>query len=70
VPVDADPADPAGTPRDRDRFAADLASAIDEVLADRARAVAMGRAGRERAVERFGWSEVAARTEDLYRTLL
>ena len=70
VSVDADPADPSGTPRDRARFAADLASAIDDVLADPTRAATMGQAGRDRAVDLFGWSEVAARTEDLYRALL
>ena len=56
------PADPAG-------FARDLAGRIDELLADPARAAAMGRAGRTRAVESFSWSAIAERTAELYRSL-
>jgi len=62
VLVDLDPADPEGFER---RFAA----AVDEVAGDPARAEAMGRAGRRRAVEEFGWDAVAARTVELYRSL-
>jgi starch synthase len=43
-----------------------LARAMNAVLADPARAVAMGRAGRRRVEERFGWDAVAARTEQVY----
>ncbi|KPM54887.1 glycosyl transferase family 1 [Frankia sp. R43] len=43
-----------------------LAGAVNEVLADPARAAAMGRAGRERAVAEFGWAAVAERTARLY----
>jgi starch synthase len=62
VLVDLDPADPDGFER---RFAA----AVDEVAGDPARAEGMGRAGRLRAVEEFGWDAVAARTVELYRSL-
>ena len=61
VPYDA--ADPAG-------FEAGLARALTEVLADPARAAEMGRAGRERAVERFGWDAVARRTLEVYESVL
>jgi starch synthase len=63
VLVDLDPDDAEGFER---RFAA----AVDEVAGDAARAAEMGRAGRRRAVEEFGWDAVAARTVELYRTLL
>ena len=62
VLVDLDPDDPEGFER---RFAA----AVDEVAGDPARAEAMGRAGRRRAVEAFGWDAVATRTVELYRSL-
>jgi starch synthase len=57
-------------PRDPDRFARDLASAINELMADPDRREAMGKAGRQRAVERFGWSAIARRTVELYESLV
>jgi starch synthase len=53
-----------------ERLAASLADAVNHLLADPARAAAMGRAGRQRAVEQFGWPAVAARTAALYETLV
>lgn len=47
----------------------DLAAAITRLVEDPARAAAMGRAGRERAVRDFSWDEVAARTARLYDRL-
>jgi starch synthase len=65
VPVDqAD--DGTGTPVDPDRFVADLAEALDEVLADVPAARSMGMAGRERAVTDFSWDTVADRTRVVY----
>lgn len=61
--VDLEPADPAD-------FERRLAAAVDAVVADPERARRMGRAGRARAVESFGWAAVAARTADLYRGLV
>jgi len=61
--------DGSGTPLDPARFEADLAARLTEVLADPARARAMGVAGRRRAVESFSWAAIATRTLDLYRTL-
>ncbi|MEO7334481.1 MAG: glycogen synthase, partial [Gemmatimonadales bacterium] len=58
------------SPVDPDRFARDLAAAVNDLVADPARREAMGRAGRRRAVELFGWPAVAARTLDLYRRLI
>ena len=55
---------------DTTRFDAGLAQSMNTLLADPARAKAMGRAGRVRAVEQFGWARIAMRTVDLYRDLL
>ncbi len=62
--------DGSGTPLDPSRFEADLAAALNAVVADPARAREMGLAGRRRAVEAFSWVALATRTLDLYRTLL
>jgi starch synthase len=62
--------DDAMTPADPDRLAADLAAAINALMADPARRDAMGEAGRRRAVERFAWSAIADRTAALYGELL
>lgn len=56
-----------GTPRDPDRFVADLAASINTLLADPGRAHRMGLAGRRRAVERFSWASIAERTLEVYR---
>ena len=61
---------PDGEPVDPDRFVADMASAINAVLADPARAKAMGEAGRVRAIEHFSWSAIAERTVGVYRSLI
>ncbi len=47
-----------------------LAAAVNELLADPARAAAMGRAGRDRAVTEFGWPAVAEKTARLYEALV
>jgi starch synthase len=62
--------DGTGTPLDPDRFVADLAAALDTVLADPARAAAMGKAGRQRAVDHFSWDAIAQRTLEVYRGVL
>jgi starch synthase len=59
-----------GTPVHPDRFVADLASALSALATDPARAAALGKAGRERAVEQFSWHAVAQRTLDVYRHVL
>ncbi|MFI0999792.1 glycogen synthase [Streptomyces galbus] len=51
-------------------FEAALARALDEVTGDPERARRMGEAGRERAVEEFGWDAVARRTVGLYEDVL
>lgn len=66
VPIDQGP---DGTPHDPEAFAADLAARVNALLGDPARAAAMGRAGRVRAVEHFSWERIARRTLDLYAAL-
>jgi starch synthase len=55
---------------DPDTFEADLASAVNELIGDPARARAMGLAGRRRAVDEFGWDTAARRTMAIYESLL
>ena len=61
--VPYDEHDPAG-------FEAGLAARTAELLADPARADRMGAAGRERAVEHFGWDAIAVRTREVYERAL
>ena len=69
VPYEARP-DGTGEPADPAALAAGLAARVNELLADPARAEAMGLAGRARAMERFGWDVAAAETLALYERLL
>ena len=62
--------DGTGTPIDPERFVADLAAALTEVVNDPARAAVMGAAGRERAEKEFDWTQIAARTREIYASLL
>jgi alpha-maltose-1-phosphate synthase len=59
-----------GTPRDPRRFARDLAELVNRLLADPDAAERFGKAGRERALQRFSWPAVAAQTASLYRELV
>jgi len=58
-----EPVDPAA-------FATEIASRVNDLLADPSRAERLGKAGRRRAVERFNWSAIAAETVALYERLL
>lgn len=62
--------DGTGTPIDTDVFVADLSRILTEVLSDPSRAAEMGRAGRLRAEQKFGWSQIATRTREIYASLL
>ncbi len=48
----------------------DLAGRVGELLADPALATRMGKAGRERVITHFSWPAIAARTVELYDSLL
>ena len=69
VPIDQ-ATDGTGTPLHPEQYVADFASALIEVLADPARADAMGKAGRQRAVDAFSWGAIAERTVEIYRSLV
>ncbi len=66
VPFSSDRAGVATDPRG---FARDIATRVNRVLADPALAERLGKAGRKRAVEEFGWDAIAAQTAALYREL-
>ncbi len=51
-------------------FEAGLAARTAELLSDPARADRMGRAGRGRAVQHFGWDTIAQRTREVYEAAL
>lgn len=57
-------------PRDPEKFARDLADAINRLLDDPAKLQAMGRSSRERVERHFSWSSIAQRTLDFYRDLV
>ncbi len=61
--------DGTGTPLDPERFVADLAAALTEVVSDPAAARRMGEAGRARAESDFSWTSVATRTRQIYASL-
>jgi len=69
VPVALRTDDPM-LPVDPDAFEADLAAAVNRLMADAPLRQRIGRAGRARAVERFSWSSIAEQTVELYRSLL
>ncbi len=58
------------SPHAVDAFENGLAMAVNDLCRDPARAAAMGRAGRERAVGEFGWDAIARRTVDLYESVV
>jgi starch synthase len=57
------------TPEDPERFEYELADRVNDLVADPARAAAMGKAGRERAITAFDWSAIALQTVALYESL-
>jgi starch synthase len=56
-------------PLDPHQFSADLASAINRLLGDRALRERLVRAGRERVERVFAWPAIAQQTADLYASL-
>jgi alpha-maltose-1-phosphate synthase len=69
VPVQLSAEDPM-SPVDPDRFERNLAGAINALMADAPTREVMGRAARRRAVDHFSWATIAARTADLYRSMV
>ena len=68
VPFEQDP--DTSFPREPAQFAEDLAQRLDQLLADPAKAKAMGAAGRRRVEEHFSWTAIADQTVQLYRSLI
>lgn len=52
-----------------ERFARDLAAAVNQLMGDAELRERMGKAGRQRVIEHFSWSAIAQQTVELYRTL-
>jgi glycogen synthase len=68
VPLELSADDPM-SPADPDRYARDLADAVNRLMADGALRARMGAAGRRRAADHFSWSAIADETVALYRSL-
>jgi alpha-maltose-1-phosphate synthase len=62
--------DGTGTPLDPEKFVAEFAAALTEVVSDPERARAMGQAGRRRAEEHFSWESITETTLEVYRSVL
>jgi starch synthase len=55
---------------DSSQFESDLSQKINELMADPARLIRYGKAGRQRAATHFGWDAIAQQTIDLYRSVI
>ena len=62
--------DGTGTPINPEKFVADLARILTEVVNDPVAAKRMGEAGRRRAETDFSWTSIAARTREIYASLV
>lgn len=62
--------DGTGTPVDPERFVDDLAAALTEATSDPERARRMGVAGRQRAIDHFGWDAIAEKTKAVYDSVV
>jgi glycogen synthase len=56
-------------PVNPEKFSRDLATRINEIMADPAKQKAFGNAGRQRAIDTFSWASIAKQTKALYETL-
>lgn len=69
VPIDQ-VQDGTGTPKDPERFEADLAERLTTLVMDEALAKKMGAASRKRVEEHFAWEAIAVRTMEVYNWVL
>jgi starch synthase len=69
VPFEAAPP-PSFEPRHPERFARDLAAAVNRLASDPELRRRMGEAGRRRVEERFSWKNIARRTLELYEEVV
>jgi starch synthase len=58
------------TPEDVEGFEAAFAAGLVAALSDPAKSAEMGRRGRIRAAEHFGWDAIATRTVDIYKSVM
>ena len=58
------------TPEDVEGFEAAFATGLVAALSDPAKSAEMGRRGRIRAAEHFGWDAIATRTVDIYKSVM
>ncbi len=56
-------------PANPEKFSKDFAARVNEMMADPAKRIKMGQAGRKRAEEHFGWDAIASQTAMLYQSL-
>ncbi len=68
VPIEHSPGG-SFEPTNPEKFSKDFAARVNELMADPAKRIKMGQAGRKRTEELFGWDAIAAETAALYRTL-
>ncbi|MEJ2185845.1 MAG: glycogen synthase [Gemmatimonadota bacterium] len=68
VPIEATSATDV-EPRDSDRFARDLAAAVNTLLDEAALRASMGKKARARVEEHFGWPAIARRTLEFYQAI-
>ena len=68
VPFEPRP-DGSQEPQDPGAFVTGIAARVNELVRDPDRARAMGRAGRQRVIERFAWPAIAEQASALYRAL-
>jgi starch synthase len=57
-------------PEDLESFKGGLAARVDKLLSEPTLAKQMGKAGRQRVLRHFGWPAIAARTLELYDSIL
>lgn len=69
VPFESD-GSPFGTPKYRETYARDLASAINELVENPGLAKQFGENGRQRVIDVFSWAAIAEKTSKLYAQLL
>jgi starch synthase len=69
VPIDQ-ATDGTGTPLNPDKFVADLAATLTDVVSNPKSAKKMGAAGRTRAETMFSWDRIASRTKEIYESLI
>jgi glycosyltransferase involved in cell wall biosynthesis len=56
-------------PVNPDKFSRDLAEKINVLMKDESLRTKFGKAGRQRAVDMFSWSTIAAETKKMYESL-